>query len=129
MDLGFESLLITIAFILPGFITTRLLFARTPSVGTKQSLFQETTESLLRSVYINLIVGSLLLLVVQFIYIPTHQDIFSSGFRDHMANFFIHPGIPFWLSLGPASFLHGAPRTSYWHIDRRSLLSHQDVCP
>ena len=44
----------------------------------------------MRSVYIDLIVASLLLLVVQFLFIPSRQDIFSSSFRVGIANIAQH---------------------------------------
>jgi len=59
MDFGIDSLLIAMAFILPGFLTSRLVSARTPSVGRETSTFDETSESLLRSVYINFVSGVL----------------------------------------------------------------------
>lgn len=59
MDIGFEGLLISLAFILPGFLTSTLVIARTPLGIKPPTLFAETFESLLRSVYINLIAGPL----------------------------------------------------------------------
>lgn len=82
MNIGIESLVISISFILPGFITTRLINARTASIGREQSIFEETTESLLRSVYINLIIGSIFTLFIQFLFIPSRQMIFTSGIGD-----------------------------------------------
>lgn len=82
MNIGFESLLITISFILPGFITTRILKVGTASVGKKQSIFEETTESLLRSVYINILIGSLLVLFFQFIFIPSRKDLFLNSIKE-----------------------------------------------
>ncbi len=49
------------SFILPGFLTSRLVSARTPSVGREISTFDETSESLLRSVYINFVSGILVI--------------------------------------------------------------------
>ncbi|MBI3151564.1 MAG: hypothetical protein HYZ21_05495 [Chloroflexi bacterium] len=55
MSIDFNNLLITLAFLLPGFLTSRLISARTPAMGRQASTFQETLESLLRSVYIHLV--------------------------------------------------------------------------
>jgi hypothetical protein len=105
MNIGYESLLITIAFILPGFITTRLINARTPSVGKKQSIFYETTESLLRSVYIHIIIGIILIPIFQFIFIPTRSNLFSDGVGNGLENlynnnpFFIIWSVIIWLLL------------------------------
>lgn len=57
MGFNLEALLIGLAFILPGFLTSSLVISRTPAVIKHPSAFVETFESLLRSVYINLIVG------------------------------------------------------------------------
>ena len=59
MTLELEGLLITLAFLLPGFLASRLIAARTPAVGRRPTAFEETLESLLRSVYINLVVAAL----------------------------------------------------------------------
>jgi hypothetical protein len=58
MDFGIDSLLIAMVFILPGFLTSRLVSARTPAAGRETSTFDETAESLLRSVYINFASGA-----------------------------------------------------------------------
>lgn len=67
MALELEGLLIALAFLLPGFLTSRLIAARTPAAGRHPSAFEEALESLLRSVSIHLIIVPMLLVVVWFI--------------------------------------------------------------
>lgn len=81
-----ESLLFSIAFLLPGFITTRLLDARTPSKGRKTSIFEETTTSLLRSVYINITVAIIVGVLAQFQILPIQSDLLASFITDWPPN-------------------------------------------
>jgi hypothetical protein len=69
MALGLEDLLIALVFLLPGFLTSWLIAARTPAVGRQVSTFQETLESLLRSVCIHLVIAPLVFIMVRFILI------------------------------------------------------------
>lgn len=69
MTFGIEGLLTALAFLLPGFLTSRLISARTPAVGKDISAFQETFESLLRSVYIHLIIAPIVFVIVKYILI------------------------------------------------------------
>src|SRR5215216_5262658 len=64
MSIEFNNLLVALVFLLPGFLTSRLLAARTPAMGREVSIFQETFESLLRSVYIHLIIAPIVYFVV-----------------------------------------------------------------
>lgn len=57
MGLSLETLLIGLAFLLPGFLTSSLVISRTPAIIRQPSAFVETFESLLRSVYIHLVIG------------------------------------------------------------------------
>jgi hypothetical protein len=61
MQINLETLLVALAFIVPGFLTTRLIESRTPVLKRETSVFVETSVSLLRSVYINIIIGILFL--------------------------------------------------------------------
>lgn len=56
MTIDINNLIVAIVFLLPGFLTSRLISTRTPAVGRETSAFQETFESLLRSVYIHLLI-------------------------------------------------------------------------
>lgn len=67
MPLESETLLIALAFLLPGFLASRLIAARTPAVGRQPSAFEETLESLLRSVSIHLLITPLVLVIVRFV--------------------------------------------------------------
>jgi len=67
MALELEGLVIALAFLLPGFLTSKLVMARTPAVGRQASAFDETLESLLRSVSIHLMIAPLALVVVRFV--------------------------------------------------------------
>jgi len=64
MSIEFNNLVVALVFLLPGFLTSRLIAARTPAMGRAISTFQETFESLLRSVYIHLIIAPILYLVI-----------------------------------------------------------------
>ena len=57
MTLELETLLVALAFLLPGFLASRLIAAKTPAVGRQPSAFEETLESLLRSMSIHLIIA------------------------------------------------------------------------
>ena len=63
MVLEIEGLLITLAFLLPGFLTSRLIAARTPAAARKSTAFEETLNSLLKSVSIHLIIGLIVLVL------------------------------------------------------------------
>jgi hypothetical protein len=67
MTLELETLLIALAFLLPGFLASRLIAAKTPAVGRQPSAFEETLESLLRSMSIHLIIAPLVLVIVRFV--------------------------------------------------------------
>jgi hypothetical protein len=58
MELGVDSILLAIAFLLPGFLTSSLVIARTPAKPPKLSAFEETAQSLLRSAYIHLFLAA-----------------------------------------------------------------------
>ena len=66
MTLDLEALLVALAFVLPGFVTSKLVVARTPSVSREISAFEQTLESLLRSLSIHLILAPLVLVFVRF---------------------------------------------------------------
>jgi len=80
MDLGVDSILWAIIFLLPGFLTSTLVNARTPAKPPRLSAFQETAQSLLRSAYIHVILaatlapGFVLLLIVTAQSLPPHLD-------------------------------------------------------
>lgn len=57
MALNLEVLLITFVFLTPGFLTSRLLEARTPALSRRPTPFEQTLESLLRSAVIHLIIA------------------------------------------------------------------------
>lgn len=77
MQIGFESLLVAIAFVLPGFLTSRLVEARTPAAGRERSVFEETAESLLRSSYIHLVIALALLTALQVFVLPGRPDLLT----------------------------------------------------
>lgn len=57
MEFGLNSVLLAIIFLLPGFLTSTLVNARTPAKPPSLSAFHETAQSLLRSAYIHLLLG------------------------------------------------------------------------
>jgi hypothetical protein len=63
MTLDLEALLIAFIFLLPGFLTSRLVEARTPAVKDKPTALEETLESFLRSTIIHLIIAPVFLLI------------------------------------------------------------------
>jgi len=95
MNFGAESLLIAFAFLLPGFLSSRLIDARTPSMGREQSAFEETAESLLRSIYIHFCIAAFFLAVFQFLVLPRNPSLI----RDTMDR-----GIAGYLSSKPMEF-------------------------
>jgi hypothetical protein len=64
MDINLESFLIAILFLLPGFLTSRLILARTPAAAEAPSAFQETAESLLRSAIVHILIAAIALPIV-----------------------------------------------------------------
>lgn len=82
MSLEFNNLLVALVFLLPGFLTSRLISARTPAFGRQTSTFQETLESLLRSVYIHLLIAPFFFTVIWYFFIRNH--IFIS---DHISRY------------------------------------------
>jgi len=64
MSIEFDNLFIALAFLLPGFLTSRLILTRTPAMGRERSPFQDTFESLLRSVYIHLLLAPIFFTVI-----------------------------------------------------------------
>ena len=63
MDLGVDSILFAIIFLLPGFLTSTLVVARTPARAPQLSAFEETAQSLLRSAYIHILLAATATLV------------------------------------------------------------------
>ncbi len=58
MEFGVDSVLLAIIFLLPGFLTSTLVVARTPAKPPQPSAFEETAQSLLRSAYIHLFLAA-----------------------------------------------------------------------
>ena len=56
MDIGLESFLVALLFVLPGFLTSRLIDARTPAASSQPSAFHETADSLLRSAIVHILI-------------------------------------------------------------------------
>lgn len=63
MEFGVDSILLAIVFLLPGFLTSTLVVARTPAKPPKLSAFEETAQSLLRSAYIHLLLAATVILL------------------------------------------------------------------
>ena len=82
MSVDFNNLLVALVFLLPGFLTSRLIAARTPAMGKEASVFQETFESLLRSVYIHLVILPLIYLVEVYAIRGGNSNVFYSILRD-----------------------------------------------
>lgn len=88
-ELSLETLFISIAFILPGFLTSRLVISKLPAPEKKPKPFVEVTESLLRSTYINLVVVTFLFIVIRYwILSPNDRsDIVQSGIAMFIRNY------------------------------------------
>lgn len=82
MNIGLESILMAIPFILPGFLTTHLVKSRTPAAKKSESSFNEVTESLLRSVIIIIILGAITLLLFEFVFLPKNPSYQSLGLTE-----------------------------------------------
>ncbi len=82
---GFENLLVALLFLLPGFLTSRLISARTPALGKEASDFQDTLGSLLRSVYIHLFIAPIFIILIwyfRFLNNATLSDaVFNGGLQ------------------------------------------------
>ncbi|MBN2394817.1 MAG: hypothetical protein JXR84_29070 [Anaerolineae bacterium] len=77
MELKLEGLLVALAFLLPGFLTSTLIRARTPAMGRQPSTFEETLDSLLRSVFTHLIIAPFALIIVRFIVLGNDSSLLS----------------------------------------------------
>lgn len=75
MDFSLESLLVALVVIVPGFLTSYLVNARTPAMGESVSAFWETLESLLRSLIIQILALPILGLILRFVVLtPTRLN-------------------------------------------------------
>jgi hypothetical protein len=84
MAFNFEALLVTLVFILPGFLTSRLVESRTPARSRQTSAFSDTIESLVRSVYLQAILGVgviVLLIILRALNSELHACIFQQGIQ------------------------------------------------
>lgn len=82
MEFGIDTLIIFLAFILPGFLTSRLIAVRTPALGRQPSPFEETSESLLRSVYIHLIISPVIFVTLRYYLVRVNPDTLQRIFND-----------------------------------------------
>ena len=74
MALGFESFIVAVIFLLPGFIASYIRLSRTPATPAKQSAFQETLASLSTSSLVFLAELALVALL-RVIFAPIQTDI------------------------------------------------------
>lgn len=86
MIVDFDSLIIALAFLLPGFLTSRLVAARTADIERESSIFNETLSSLLRSFYIQLVTTPIFLFVAG-IYLLNNQKILSQLLIDGLQTY------------------------------------------
>jgi hypothetical protein len=77
MELKLEGLLVALAFLLPGFLTSTLIRAKTPAMGRQPSTFEETLDSLLRSVFTHLIIAPFALIIVRYIVLGNDSSLLS----------------------------------------------------
>ncbi len=82
MEFGVDTLIIFLAFILPGFLTSRLIAVRTPALGRQPSPFEETSESLLRSIYIHLIIAPIIFILLRLYLLRVNPDILQRIYDD-----------------------------------------------
>ncbi len=88
MSVEFNNLLIALIFLLPGFLTSRLISARTPAIGRQTSTFQETLESLLRSVYIHLAISPFFLAIVWCFFLKNYPTVLGRISKDGFQAFY-----------------------------------------
>lgn len=75
MELSLESLIVALVVIVPGFLTSYLVNARTPAMGESVSAFWETLESLLRSLIIQILALPILGVILRFVVLtPTRLN-------------------------------------------------------
>lgn len=92
MEFGFESFVIALVFFLPGFFTSRLIAARTPAIGKEISIFQETLESLFRSVYIHLAIIPLIFIIVRFLILQKNPLLLARVYQEGIQVYYsVHP--------------------------------------
>lgn len=96
MFVGIDSLLIALAFLLPGFFTSRLVAARTPDFDRGTSAFNETLGSLLRSFYIQLITTPVIIFVVG-ILLSKYPRILPQLLKDGLQTYINANPFPFFL--------------------------------
>ncbi|MBE0684355.1 MAG: hypothetical protein IH589_20815 [Anaerolineales bacterium] len=89
MLIEFNNFLVALVFLLPGFLTSRLIAARTPAMGKEVSIFQETFESLLRSVYIHLIITPIIYLVITSFTVNNNISIIDRILRDGLQAYYL----------------------------------------
>jgi len=88
MSIEFNNLLIALIFLLPGFLTSRLISARTPVIGRQTSTFQETLESLLRSVYIHLVIAPFFFAIIWYFFLKKYPSILANISKDGFQPFY-----------------------------------------
>lgn len=82
MSIELGNLLVALVFLLPGFLTSRLISARTPAIGREVSTFQETFESLLRSVYIHLVIAPFFFIVVWYFLVRNDPSLLDQIYKN-----------------------------------------------
>jgi hypothetical protein len=90
MALGFESFIVAVIFLLPGFIASYIRLSRTPATPARQSALQETLAGLATSSLVFLLELALILLL-RVLFAPIQLDIdliLRSGLRAYAL---IHP--------------------------------------
>ena len=90
MAFELEGLLIALAFLLPGFLTSRLIAARTPVAAQKAGTFEETLNSLLKSVSIHLIIGLIVLVLaaVRFLLVKNGHALLSRTYSEALQAYY-----------------------------------------
>jgi hypothetical protein len=92
MSIEFNNLLVALVFLLPGFLTSLLISARTPAVGREVSAFRETFESLLRSVYIHLLIAPVFFTVFWYFFVKSDASLLGQINKTGLkAYYFTHP--------------------------------------
>ena len=82
MAVELDNLFVALVFLLPGFLTSRLIAARTPAMGRVVSTFQETLESLLRSVYIHLFIAPFFFTIVWYFFVRNDAYLLNLIYRE-----------------------------------------------
>jgi hypothetical protein len=89
MTFGLEDLLIAMIFLLPGFLSSHLISAKTPAVSRAISPFEETLQSLLRSVVIHFLIAPVAIVSVYFVSLKADVVLIDRIYREGIQAYYL----------------------------------------